>query len=82
MDNNFDEKEMLLRVVLPDDIYWKDDGSISSAAFKDSNGLSVDRVNNRSLSEAVGYIHNHFPQRIIVSVEVQDCNSVKACCKI
>ena len=46
MDNTFPKSEKLYRAVYPPDkvaMFWRRDGSISSAAFADPNGLSVDR---------------------------------------
>lgn len=51
MDNTFPKSEKLYRAVYPPDkvaMFWRRDGSISSAAFADPNGLSVDRGNFRS----------------------------------
>ena len=51
MDNTFNDNEKLYRAVYPPEIakmFWKSDGSLSSAAFADPKGLSVDRGNNRS----------------------------------
>ena len=50
MDNTFEPSEKLYRAVYPPeiaDIFWKRDGSISSAAFADPHGLSVDRGDYR-----------------------------------
>ena len=46
MDNIFPKNEKLYRAVYPPEaaeLFWKADGSISSAAFADPKGLSVDR---------------------------------------
>lgn len=51
MDINFSQNEFLLRAVYPENIkpfYWKN-VHLSSAAFKDKNGLSVDRTDTRDL---------------------------------
>ena len=51
MDNTFNDNEKLYRAVYPPEIakmFWKLDGSLSSAAFADPKGLSVDRGNYRS----------------------------------
>ena len=50
MDNIFRIDEKLYRAVYPPevmDMFWKRDGSVSSAAFEDRNGLSVDRGDYR-----------------------------------
>lgn len=79
MDNNFDSRELLLRAVLPISLYWKD-GRLSSAAFKDKNGLSVSRTYERNLNIAVESMRSFFTGDII-SVSVENCNSVNACVK-
>lgn len=43
MDSVFYNNEKLYRAILPIEPFKKSDGSISSAAFKDKNGLSVDK---------------------------------------
>ena len=77
MDTTFEENELLLRAVLPTDMYWVN-GKLSSAAFKDRRGLSVDRTGDRSLSDAVKYIKSNFNNRRIVSVTVPLCRSIDA----
>lgn len=56
MDEHFDNNEKLYRAVKPEGIYHKDDGSLSSAAFKSSNGCSVDRADGRSDVEAAKFM--------------------------
>jgi hypothetical protein len=76
---NFDNNELLLRAVYPANRrpdFWEN-GHLSSAALKDSKGLSVDRTGGRAVSEAVDYIRNHLTG-VIVSLTVEDCNEVKA----
>jgi hypothetical protein len=79
MDDQFDVNEMLLRAVYPPNIrpdMWHGK-RITSAAFKDKRGLSVDRLYNRQVDEGVRFmrtkLHGH-----IVSVTVNDCNNVSA----
>lgn len=79
MDNNFEETELLLRAVRPGDMYWKD-GHLSSAAFKDKYGLSVNRVYDQKIEEALSVMIKKFSGSI-VSVSVSDCNTVFACVK-
>lgn len=77
MDDNFKPEESLYRAVIPGDMYWKNDGTLSSAAFLDGNGLSVDRGDFRPDSEVVEFMHRHL-RGAIVSFEVKDCNQVNA----
>lgn len=75
MDNSFENTEKLYRAVYPPeiaDIYWKRDGSISSAAFADPNGLSVDRGDYRDDSEVVSSMRKRFKGHI-VSLYVKNC---------
>ena len=77
MDDYFEPTEKLFRAVLPEGIFWREDGTLTSAAFKDDNGLSVDREGGRSLAEAVAFIQQHLDGQI-VWVAVSDCNAKKA----
>ena len=79
MNNQFEDTELLLRAVLPLGMYWEN-GSLSSAAFKDKKGLSVDRVYDRNLEIAVTKIKTTL-RGSIVSVSVGDCRDVSACVK-
>ncbi len=77
LPNNFCDNEKLYRAVLPSEEFWKADGSLSSAAFRDRRGLSVDRGYYRPDHEVV----ENMLQRLkgdIVSVTVKDCNNVQA----
>ena len=56
MDDRFSIDEKLYRAVFPPaikDMFWRKDGTVSSAAFADPKGLSVDRGNHREDSEVV-----------------------------
>lgn len=80
MNNAFKNTEKLYRAVYPPevaDIYWKRDGSISSAAFADPRGLSVDRGNYRSDEDVISFMRNRFSGHII-SFFVKDCADVNA----
>ena len=46
MDNTFPNCEKLYRAVFPESymqMFWRKDGTVSSAAFTDKQGLSVER---------------------------------------
>ena len=78
MNSEFDINEKLYRAIIPLEPFKKIDGSISSGAFRDKNGLSVDRQMGRENKEAV-----NFMKRLngdIVSVTVQDCVDCAAVC--
>ena len=55
----FDNSEVLYRAVLPFKDFWKEDGTVSSAAFKDSNGLSTDRSLNRPPDICIRFLDKH-----------------------
>ncbi|MDF1495231.1 hypothetical protein [Caproiciproducens sp. CPB-2] len=81
MDVNFeDEGEQIYRAILPADCYWKPDGTLSSAAFKDKKGLSVDRANGRSQSECISFMKSHLSGSIAF-VTVKMCHNVNALLK-
>ena len=80
MDNRFKNTEKLYRAVYPPeiaDIFWKKDGSISSAAFADPKGLSVDRGDDRSDEEVMLSMQKRFIGHII-SLYVKNCADVNA----
>ena len=80
MDEFNDESEMLLRCVRPGNMYWKDNDTLTSAAFKDPEGLSVDRVYDRELETAVETIGAKL-EGSVVSVTVGDCHEANAIVK-
>lgn len=74
MDNCFEESEKLYRAVIPSGIFIKEDGTITSAAFKSSNGCSVDRGNYRTDDQAVQFLKNCGRVGAVYSVLTKDCN--------
>lgn len=79
MPFEFDELELLPRAVRPANQrpdFWRN-GKLSSAAFKDKRGLSVVRTYDRPLQESVNFMRKNFVG-VIVSVTVEDCNTVQA----
>lgn len=80
MDNSFKNNEKLYRAVYPPeiaDIFWKTDGSVSSAAFADPKGLSVDRGDFRTDEEVIDSMRSRFSGHII-SLYVKNCTDVQA----
>lgn len=80
MDNSFNDEELLYRAVYPPEhskMFWKDDGHVSSAAFLDKKGLSVERGNFRAEDDVVSEMKKSFIGRII-SVSVKLCREVNA----
>ncbi len=80
MDNNFLPNEKLYRAVFPPEMismFWREDGTISSAAFADPKGLSVDRGNFRPDAEVVADMMQRFIGRIIF-LYAKNCHDVGA----
>ncbi len=81
MDEHFLPTELLLRAVLPEGMFWKPDGTLSSAAFKDKEGLSVNRSGDKTLNEAVDIMKNSRLRGTIVYISVGDCYNENAVLK-
>ncbi len=77
--NNKNEK--LYRAVRPWNAFWKKDGTLSSAAFKDKNGLSVERGDDDSEDYMLHYVLNFGFEGKVVSVTVEECKNVEAVVK-
>ncbi|MBQ6639059.1 MAG: hypothetical protein IKN45_00285 [Lachnospiraceae bacterium] len=80
MDNTFQNTEKLYRAVYPPevaDIFWKKDGSISSAAFADPKGLSVERGDYRKDNDVISSMRKKFSGHII-SLYVKNCTDTGA----
>lgn len=75
MDDFFSEDECLYRG-LPQ-IWLKDDNSVSSAAFKDSSGVSVDREGSRTEKECIDRMVEALP--MIIGVGRLTCGDVVNC---
>lgn len=83
MDNEFSVDEKLYRAVYPPSygaIYWKKDGTLSSAVFKDRRGLSVERGYFRKDDDVIEEMKKFFAG-CIVSFTVQNCKEVDAVIK-
>jgi len=75
--------EKLFRAVYTKDElpnYWKG-GSITSAVFKDSLGVSVDRQGLRCESDALSCSINQFLERFIFSVTRKNCDETECLIK-
>ena len=73
--DTFDSEELLIRAIFPADTHlflWKEDGALSSAAFKDKIGLSVSRTGDRSLSDALAFTRKRLTG-VMATVSVQTC---------
>ncbi len=84
MIEQFDEFERLYRAVYPPDImpkFWKENGELSSAVFKDKNGLSVERDGGRDEDVVVDDMRIYF-YGYIISVLYRDCDVCNAVVKL
>ena len=79
MDECFRDDERLFRAVRPGNMYWKEDHTVSSAAFKtpEKDGLSTDRDGGRSTEECVRRISEKLKGGV-VSVSYSQCREVEA----
>jgi hypothetical protein len=67
--------EILYKAIKPIDHLWKQ-GSPSSAAFKDSKGLSVDRDGGRTKSDCITVLQDRIGTNAIVSFTAGGCRSI------
>ncbi len=83
MTEQFEFNEKLYRAVYPPDImpmFWKENGAISSAVFKDKKGLSVERAGNRDEKTIIANMREYF-YGTIISVMAHDCYACDAVLK-
>lgn len=72
MDDFFEESEKLYRAVIPEGMYIKENGELTSAAFKSETGCSVDRGRNRSDEEASSFMKQNLNGSVYVFA-VRNC---------
>ena len=78
MDNNFSLTEKLYRAVLPTDMFWKDNGKVSSAAFLSrKGGCSVDRGFFRDDNAVVLDMEKRNLKGDIIAVTVLNCRKLR-----
>lgn len=83
MDNTFHDCEKLYRAVFPESymqMFWRKDGTVSSAAFTDKQGLSVERGNFREDGNVIKEMRKFF-QGCIISITAEQCRDVGAVIK-
>lgn len=83
MTEQFDTYERLYRAVYPPDVmplFWKENGELSSAVFKDKNGLSVERDGGRNQNTVIDNMRLYF-FGYIISVIYKDCDDCNAVVK-
>lgn len=69
------DSETLFKAIKPINHLWKE-GVPSSAAFKDSKGLSVDRDGGRSKSECIAVLQERIGTKAVVSFRAGECRSI------
>lgn len=83
MTEQFDIYERLYRAVYPPEImpmFWKENGEISSAVFKDKRGLSVERAGDRDEDKVINDMHLFF-YGTLISIMAGDCFGCNAVLK-
>lgn len=83
MDDHFPLTEKLYRAVYPPEknsFFWRKDGTLSSAAFADPKGLSVDRGDFRPEAVIISSMQSRF-QGYIYSLYVKNCMDAGAVLK-
>lgn len=83
MDNTFSDCEKLYRAVFPEScmqMFWRKDGTVSSAAFADKKGLSVERGDFRDDKSVIEKMRKFF-KGCIVSLTVEQCKNADAILK-
>lgn len=79
MNALFEPDEKLYRAVFPDDMFWKENGKVSSAAFLSRRGgCSVDRGYYRDDDAVVEDMRRRDFKGSIIAVTVQNCYDVGA----
>ena len=70
------DDEYLYRGVI--NSFWKEnENRVSSAAFKDSKGVSVDRQHNRNETECVNFLRNRLILKAVVKITAGTCRSLQ-----
>ena len=84
MDEKFASNECLFRGLHP--MWIEDDNTVSSAAFKDSAGVSVDRDGGRDEQDCVNRMVDALPQIAgvckLTCGDVEDCEALAVYCPV
>ena len=80
LDNFINDKELLYRAVPSKPQFWKErEGRPSSAIFKDSKGVSVDRKGERSAGDVILALQKRFQNlRAIICLSAGVCREENA----
>lgn len=79
MKDKIEKQEMLYRAIKRSRPDWLEKGKPTSGMFKDENGNSVDRDDNRSIEEIVQFMRNTtFGKRLkgVVELNAGDCMNI------
>ncbi|MFJ7646111.1 hypothetical protein ACIQ1H_01105 [Lysinibacillus sp. NPDC097279] len=80
MREQISENEHLYRKVSHKPLFWKPEiNRPSSALFKDSNGVSVDRKMDREIPEIISFMETTFGKddiKAVVQLSVEDCSEI------
>ena len=78
MHEEFQPDERLYRKIRPLEQFWDSESQRpTSGAFKDQNGLSVDRQGQRQNNDAIDQLNSRLPgSGAIVSAEYQQCMEI------
>lgn len=74
-------EEILYRAVKPKPVFWKEGGRVTSALFKDSKGVSVDRDGGRSTEEVISNFITKMGEENVVAtafLSAQECFDIDA----
>jgi hypothetical protein len=72
------DDELLYRAIIRIPYLWKnEDNRPSSAAFKDSKGVSVDRDGEREEAEIIRILKSKFGLKAIVKLQASYCRSIE-----
>lgn len=80
LDNNFQPDELLYRIINPKSSFWDEEKNRpSSGAFKEKEGLSVDRLGQRTEDEAISTLKKRdFNIRCLCAFSVDFCKRLPA----
>lgn len=76
LPNEINDEEFLYRRIINKPNFWKEElNRHTSAAFKQSNGLSVDRSNFRPESDVID-VYKNLEIKAVVNIKCQDCREI------
>ena len=80
LDEEISNEEILYRAVSFNPNLWStQENRPSSAVFKDSKGVSVDRNGKREESEIIENLKSRFELKAILSISALECREIETC---